>query len=253
MLKPLSLLAIASSLLACNRLGVDDQVAELAADSTTATSDEASLLSATLDGAMTAGVTADQAAAAIAARATARYNPSGCLVVTQTGTHLSLVFSNCVGPRGLRALDGTLEIDITATPDKVIADATATGFQIGRSTLDIAATATLTGTATTQTLAVVTHTVGVGGLGFELEHDGDYAVTWDDRCVSIEGAWSSSRGDASRSTTADVTRCIDECPIGTVTRTTVRGNTIEVTFDGSPTASWSSSRGRSGTFRLACE
>jgi hypothetical protein len=231
MLKSLSLLAIASSLLACPKRGEgDDELAELAADSTTTASDEALLLTATLDGAALPAVTADQAAAAIASRALARYNR----------------------PRGLRALNGTLLIEVSATADKVIADATATDFQIGASILDIAATATLTGSATSQTLAVITHTAGVGGLGFAIEHDGDYAVTWDDRCVSLEGAWSSSRGDASRSTTADITRCIDECPVGTVTRTTVGGRTIELAFDGSSTAAWSSSGGRSGTFQLAC-
>jgi hypothetical protein len=92
----------------------------------------------------------------------------------------------------------------------------------------------------------------VGGRGFEIEHDGDYTVSWTDDCVTVEGAWSSSRGDLARSTTADVTRCRAACPTGTVTRTTVRDDVIEISFDGDATASWSSSRGRSGTFALAC-
>ena len=120
------------------------------------------------------------------------------------------------------------------------------------STLDIAATATYTSSNGTQSLAVVTHTSGVGGAGFEIAHDGDYTVSWDASCVSLEGAWSSSRGELARSTTANVSRCVNECPTGTITRKTVRDNEIDITFDGTSTASWSTSRGGSGTFQLAC-
>ncbi len=257
-MRNLSLLAAALALTACPRRGGGDDdgaLAELSADSTQTTSDEGSLLSGLMDGASAsfAAVTADQAAAALVARAQARYNPNGCLAATQTGATVTLVFANCIGPRGLRALNGTLTANVSVDASgAIVVAASASDFHIGLSTLDIDATATYTGSGASQQLAVVTHTAGVGGLGFSLEHDGDYVLTWDSSCVSLEGSWSTERGEASRSTTADVTRCIDECPIGTITRDTFRGRTIQITFDGSDTASWSSSGGASGTFPLAC-
>ncbi len=251
-----SLLATSLSLTAClaRDRGGDTDTAELAADSTLAANDEAALLSSMLDG--TSGVaplSADGAAAAIAAHLEARYNPSGCVDVTQEGLTITAVFSGCTGPRGLRLLDGTAVLDVSAgAGGAIVVDANATDFHVGQATLDIAATATYTGAGDTQSLAVVTRSGGVGALGYTLEHDGDYTVTWDSDCLTIDGAWSSSRGDLSRSTTANVTRCVAECPIGTVTRDTVRDRHIEITFDGTTTARWTSSAGGSGQFQLAC-
>lgn len=251
-----SLLLATLSLTACkDRDGLDDSVAELAADSTGAVEDEGALLAAAVDGMGSTFVpaTADQAATFIAARAAQRYIPADCVTVTQAGLTVTLAFDGCLGPRGLRELNGTMVLQVSAgAGGAIVVDATASDFHIGLSTLDIDATATYTASAASESLAVVTSTTGVGGRGFELAHDGDYTLTWDDQCVMLEGAWSSSRGDASRATTADVTRCVDACPIGEVTRTTVNGRTITVTFDGTATARWSSSGGRSGEFPLAC-
>ncbi len=244
------------ALTACAANSGEAEVAELTADSTTSASDEGTLLTSAVDGTNISGaapVTPDQVAAAISARAVARYSPAGCVTVTQSGPHVTMAFAGCVGPRGLRALNGTLELALSAGAGGAIAiDASAADFHIGESTLQIAATATYSGNGDSQSLAVLTHTTGVGGLGFAIEHDGNYTVTWDATCVSLAGAWSTQRGDASRSTTADISRCIDACPIGTVTRNTVRDRQVTLTFDGTATASWSSSAGRNGTFPLAC-
>jgi hypothetical protein len=252
-----TLFTVTLSLVACRaRDGGDDgEAAELAADSTQTANEEAALLSSLIDdtSASVAAITADDAAAAIAARAAQRYSPSGCVEVTQNGSNLALEFSGCTGPRGLRQLNGSLALVVSVgAGGAIVVDASANDFQIGGATLDLAATATYTGSGTTQSLAVTTRTAGVGGRGFEIAHDGDYTVTWDSTCVSLEGEWSTDRGDAQRSTTADVMRCIDQCPIGTVTRNTVRDRRIEITFDGSPTARWTSSAGGSGDFPLAC-
>lgn len=255
-MKSLALIVAALSLTACpRRVDIDQEAAEIGVDSTESTSDEGALLSSMLDGAESTGalaITAEQAAAGMASRVAGRYAPAGCVTVEQTGAHLAYTFDNCVGPRGLRAVDGVVEVDVSIDGEAIVAAASATDFHIGLATIEIAATGTYTNTNGTQALAVVTHTTGVGGRGFALEHDGDYTVSWDDDCVTLEGAWSSSRGDLARSTTADVTRCRATCPTGSVTRTTVRDNVIEIVFDGTATASWSSARGRSGTFALDC-
>jgi len=255
-LASLALLAATLTTTAClrDRAGGDADLAEVAADSTVAANDEGALLSSLLDGTSdTSAISADAAASVIASRAAQRYNPAGCVIVTQNGLTVTLEFAGCTGPRGLRQLDGTLVLDVSAgAGGSIVVAASAADFHIGLSTLDIAATATDTGSGATQSLDVGPHTAGVGGLGFDLEHDGDYTVTWDTNCVTLDGAWSTERGDASRSTTADITRCVGQCPVGTVTRHTVRDRQVEVTFDGTATASWTSSSGRSGTFGLAC-
>src|SRR5439155_23905297 len=92
-MRNLTLLTAALSITACARnQGDDSQTAEVAADSTMSTDEEGSLLSGLMDGASSAisAITADQAGAAIVARAQQRYNPSGCVVATQSGTTVTL-------------------------------------------------------------------------------------------------------------------------------------------------------------------
>lgn len=235
--------------------GGDDELAEAAADSAGAAQAEASLLTSVVDGAPTgiAPATPENVATYIATHAAARYAPAGCAAVTQSGLTVTIVFDGCTGPRGLRQLDGTLTL--TAAPaagGAVSVAAHADDLAIGQATIDVDATAVYSGGGGSGSLAVTTHSAGVGPRGFDLAHDGDYTTTWDESCVSIDGAWSSARGDASRSTTASVMRCRDACPEGTVTRTTARGVTIAIDFDGTATASWTSSAGGSGTFPLTC-
>jgi hypothetical protein len=254
----LSTLAALLSLAGCRRGEGDGdaEAIEQAADSTQASQAEASLLAAAIDGSTgTAALpaTAESAAAFITARAGERYTPTNCVTATQAGTTVTLAFAGCTGPRGLRQLDGTLVLAVSeGAGGAVIVDATATAFRIGASTLDIAATATYSVSGATAELAVQTTSSGVGPLGYSIAHDGDYVATWDGSCVTIDGAWSSERGDLARSTTANVTRCLLECPEGTVSRTTVGGRTIDLVFDGTATARWSTSGGATGTFPLAC-
>ena len=244
------------ALTACDR-GVDDEeIAEAAASSSGAGQAEASLLASAVDGALAAGVapaTPETVATFIATHAPGRYAPAGCATVTQAGLTVTIAFDQCTGPRGLRQLDGTLALTVAPAAGGAVAiTAHAVDLSIGRATIDVDATAVYTVTGADHALDVTTHSAGIGPMGYALVHDGDYTATWDASCGAIDGAWSSARGDASRSTTVSVMRCLDACPTGTVTRTTVRGNTIELTFDGTATATWSSSAGGSGSFALPC-
>jgi len=101
-------------------------------------------------------------------------------------------------------------------------------------------------------LDVTTMSSGTGPLGNDFTHSGDYTVSWDADCATVNGSWSTETSDRSRGTTVDLTRCQQGCPTGTVTRDTFAGRTITVTFDGTATASWTSSAGRSGTIELTC-
>lgn len=239
-LATLSLLLLA----ACPRRDADGDLddAERASDSTALSQGEAALLSSVADGA--ASPTAEGVATYIATHAPQRFQPAGCATATQVGASVTLVFAGCTGPRGLRAIEGTLAIATTATT----VTAAATDFQLGRTILDLDTVATLGASA----LEVSTTSSGTGPLGNEIVHDGAYSLSWTATCVSLEGAWSTAGTDRGRATSADLTRCLDECPSGQLARTTVDGRTIEVAYDGTAVARWTTSRGRSGTFALAC-
>lgn len=254
----LTLVALTSltSLTACHRGDDDLDLVETSVDSSTMSQAEASLLASVIDGAggqAARPATPQDVASYIASHAPQRYSPSGCVTVTQSTSSVTLAFAGCTGPRGLRQLDGTLAVNITSAADGAIQLAgTAKGFQLGGSTLDIDATATYTTSGSSASLAVKTHTSGIGSLGRSIDHDGEYTVTWTATCVAVHGAWSTEIGEAGRSTTADVMRCLDQCPTGSISRNTFRNRTITLSFDGSDTATWSSSGGRSGTVQLVC-
>ena len=252
----IAMFATLATLTACHRGDDDLENVETIADSSTVSQGEAALLASVIDGtAVQAALpaTPQDVAGFIAAHAPQRYSPSGCVTVTQAAASVTLAFAGCTGPRGLRQLDGTLTVDVTSAASGAIElTGAARDFQIGGSTLDIDAAATYTMTSSGASLAVATHSAGVGPFGRSIEHDGEYTVTWTASCASVRGAWSTEIGEAGRSTTVDVTGCLDQCPTGSVTRNTFRGRTITLSFDGTDTAAWTISGGRTGTVQLAC-
>lgn len=252
----LTALSTLTSLAACHRGDDDLDNVETAVDSSTVSQAEGSLLASVIDGASgqaALAATPADIAGYIAAHAPQRYSPSGCVTATQAASSVTLAFAGCTGPRGLRQLDGTLVVNVASTTGGAIQlTGMAKDFQLGGSTLDIDTTAVYTATAASASLAITTHTAGVGPLGREIAHDGEYTVSWTATCVGVKGAWSTEIGEAGRSTTADVSRCLDQCPTGSITRNTFRDRTISLTFDGTDRATWSISGGRSGTVDLAC-
>lgn len=242
---------------ACHQSAVtEDEVAALTADSGESGQAEGALFATATDGLSLSSFAApspENGAAYVAAHIGARMQPPECVTATASGANVAVVFDNCTGPRGLRTIDGTLNLAFSAASGGGLqVDASASDFQLGGAIVELAATAIYTDDGTTQMLDVTTSTTGVGPLGYDFAHQGDYTVTWDGTCASVDGAWSTERGDRSRSTTADLTRCEAGCPSGTVVRNTIDDRTITVTFDGSATATWSSSTGRSGSIELLC-
>jgi hypothetical protein len=250
------------SIAACQAQSDQDALsAELAVDSTDVSQSESALLASAVDGAevapaglvAAAGPTPQGVADFIAQHAPQRYQPAGCVTVTQAGLTVKLVFAQCTGPRGLRQLSGELDLTASAGAGGAIdVAAHAVDLEVGQATMTIDSAAVYTVAGATKSLAVTSHGTGTGALGNAITHDGAYTTTWDASCVSIDGSWSTEVGEAGRSTTASVMRCMNECPTGTITRDTFRGRTISITFDGTATATWSTSAGRSGTVALPC-
>ncbi|MBP9087287.1 MAG: hypothetical protein KBG15_14285, partial [Kofleriaceae bacterium] len=194
---------------------------------------------------------AEDVAQRILLRAKARYLPASCVAVTRSGAEVDITLNGCTGPRGLRSVTGSIHVigSITSSGE-LQAVATAQGLMINASIIDINTTAIYS--PSTKTLAVTTAGAGVGPLGNEITRSGAYTVAWTAACATIDGAWSTTVGDAARSTTVQLERCIDSCPTGSVVRHGFLGRTLTVTFDGTAVATWTSSAGRSGTIDLPC-
>jgi len=255
-------LSIASIAAGCARQATNVDSAESAIDSQSSVSAESDLMVANVDGADATALTAltvDQVAAKIAANVAGRWQPSTCATVTQNGASVTITYNDCTGPRGLIHVTGELDLTVSISVAGVISvQGTATGLEVNKAVLDVDVNATLSTNGTMHTLAVTTVGSGTGPLGNDISHQGDYTVTWDSttQCRTLMGHWAteltSSVATASRSNDVNLSRCAGGCPTGTMTHHFLGGQSLTVTFDGSATASWSTSGGKSGTVTLSC-
>lgn len=258
-----SALLAASSLVfgACIDRGADASAdsAESAIDSADSASAEGNVMMSAIDGSDLAGavaITPETAAARIAANISARYQPAGCATVTQTGATIKAVYADCTGPRGLVHVSGELDLVVTVSLQGAItAHATSTALQVNKAELTVDATGTFSTTGTSHQLVVSTTGSGVGPRGLPIEHEGNYTVTWDTatQCHTLDGQWSTEIGARTRSNDVTMSRCAAGCPTGSIAHTFLRGQSVTITFDGTPTATWAGSGGRSGTIALACQ
>lgn len=240
----------------------DSASAELAdakrsVDSATIVQGESALLVSTIEGVGSGNTraksrpTAAQVAAYIAAHAEARYSPPTCVSTNINGSTVILNFNDCTGPRGLRQVTGELAEAVSVDAAGVHVHASASQLQIGQSTMAIDSTIVYTISGGARSMSVMTNGAGTGPLGNSIARQGNYNVTWDASCVATNGSWATTRGENSRSTTAQLKRCEHQCPAGTVTHT-YGGRTITITFDGSAIAKWTTSNGKSGAINLIC-
>ena len=259
-----SFILISSSLFACMRNSTTDvDTAESTVDSSDSVSAEGDVMTAAVDGADVAGFTAATAAdvsARIVANIGLRMQPAGCATVTQSGANITVVYNDCTGPRGLVHVTGELDLVVSLAIDgSITVHGTATNLEVNAATLDVDADAVYKTAGTSHTLTVQTHGSGTGPRGNTIDHVGNYTMTWDtaSECRAIVGDWSTEltqagAASATRSNDVDLERCAGGCPTGTITHHYLGGASITVTFDGTATASWSASTGRSGTVALAC-
>jgi len=237
--------------------GTDVDSAESAIDSSDSVGAESDLMAATMDGAEVTGLlpaTADQIAVRIAANIGPRW-AKGCAKVTQNGANVVITYTDCTGPRGLVHVTGELDVAISVSGTTITAHGTSSGMQINRANIVIDATATYAIAGTTKTLTVATNGSGTGPRGNEIEHEGNYTITWDSasQCRTIAGDWHTDLGARERSNNVNLSRCDGGCPTGSVTHHFLGGASVTITFDGTATAAWSASNGRSGTVALSCQ
>lgn len=260
-MKKLSAVLLAgSALVGCMRNSDDDLVsAEGALDTAESVQAEADLMAVNLEGADAMALTSDEVAVRIAANIGLRW-PTSCRTIEQNGNAITVTYNDCTGPRGLLHVSGQLVLTVQVKTDGSISvHGTSGNMTLNDAQLMVDVEALYTRSGTTHTVDVVTTGHAIGPRGSDLDHVGDYTVTVDGatQCRSLIGSWATEAElvdgrTATRSTTADVTRCMGGCPTGTVTRTFRNGVTLTITFDGTSTAQWETSGGRSGTKLLRC-
>lgn len=235
----------------------DAAFAEEAADSVETGESESALLVAATD-AVGASMTAEEAATAAAGAVDQRFSPAGCAVAEVQGTTVLYTLTDCTGPFGVARIDGSVQVTFSVASDGLHATIAGSGVSARGATLELDADALYTESGTARTLTVNTAGTATGPRGRQVERSGSYTVSWDAaaQCASLDGAWSTEAGARTWSTeVSGLQRCADQCPAagGRIEHTGgVQGVTITIEFDGSDTASWSSSRGQSGTIDLMC-
>ncbi len=235
----------------CHRLAViSDELAaaEQGSDSAQVTSDEAAVLTVTVDGTENARLVDPQApptpaAVATTAAANARNDliPTTCFTATVADDTVTYSFNDCTGPRGLVHLNGVIDVVYSTDDAGIHAHATTTDFAVNNSTLSFDDMATYTVVNGDKSLAVQLSGDATGPLGNHFTRAGSYTVTWTSTCETLDGEWSVTAAVGTRSTTVtDFNVCKGACPGagGTISHTYRTGLVINITFDGTAVAHW---------------
>jgi hypothetical protein len=253
---------LATSLVACMRNGDEEVSAESALDSADSVHAEGNLMMANIDGAdMTAAaaLTPEEIAVRIAGNIGLRW-PSSCRTIETNGNAITITYNDCTGPRGLFHVSGQLVLTVQLKLDgSILVHGSSGDLTVNDAHLVVDVDATYSLSGTNHVLTVSTQGSATGPRGNDLEHVGDYTITWDtlSQCGSLVGSWATEATladgtTASRSTNVNMMKCAGACPVGTVMRTFRNGVSLTVTFDGTAEASWETSTGRSGTVALVC-
>lgn len=237
--------------------GEDAGFAAEALDSVEGSSTESALAVPAFEGA-DPQVTAAQMAQSAASRAGTFYQPPGCVTASSLQNTVTWVLKDCTGPRGMVHVTGTVVAVITGAANaERTAHVTSTGLQVNGATVDVDSEVVWMKSGAFRTVTVTTSSKGTGSRGNAFTHSGSWTSTWDDTCISLDGAWSTQAGLRKWSTTvAGWKRCEGMCPSAggsIVYAGGLNDVTVTVTASGGPTAAWTSSRGRSGTVDLYCQ
>jgi len=261
----LASLAASLALTACvKRDTTDTDSADSIVDDSDTTEAEGNVMMATVDGADASGIAAldtPSVSARIVSNVGVRWMPAGCATATSDGNgNVKIDLNDCTGPRGLVHVTGEIDLAVSVSVSGGISvHATASGLDVNAATLDLDATADYAVVGGQHTLTVQSTASGTGPRGTSIDHQGDYTVSWDptNACRSITGDWSTDfagpNRSAERSNAVDLTRCDAGCPTGSITHHGLLGLVINITFDGTNVAQWSTSNGLSGTVNLRCQ
>ncbi len=262
-LRNLILTAVLFSLVACGRSESDADEADDAVETSSSTSSESALVSAAADG--VTGFPSASTDEELATTASVKMKggvSNGCATVTQALNVVTYVMVDCTGRYGLLKVSGTMKVTYTHQPGGVIkVDAEGTGLTVNGGTLDLSVVSLYSRTAAgLETASITTKSKGTGKKSNSGERIGTYVLVRDSAaaCVTLNGQWSTSwNGSRTATSTTQVEhfqKCAAACPAsgGVIIHTGTHGKAVTVTLDGSSTAAWTNSVGKSGTVELSC-
>jgi hypothetical protein len=190
--------------------------------------------------------------------ASALYFPRGCLMATadtaaQTVTY---TFTDCAGPNGIFKIRGTVVATYATAPGKLTLNLVGNDLIVNRSTIDWTATAEITNTGADRSMHWKGALSGTTPRGKTFSRTNDKVVTWrfGERCFGVSGVSEGQVRDRFlRTEIADFRRCQGGCPEagGRITISNANKVKVEITFDGTKRATYTSPKGQT-TFELAC-
>lgn len=248
-----------TSLAACSGLSEEASNADDADESASVTSSESALTTEMSDEVtQPVSMSASDVATAASKRVGTHLKPAGCLTTTVTGATVVYTMKDCTGPYGLVHVTGTVTaVYSRGNAGEIQVAITGSGIQANKAVLDLDATVKASQANGVRTADVVCNSAGTGPRGNSVSRKGEYTATYDSNseCITVNGTWTTTAGVRSASTqVANYKRCKGICPAagGSIVHSSLRSNIVTVSYDGSATASWATSGGKSGTVSLVC-
>lgn len=190
--------------------------------------------------------------------ASALYFPRGCLQATAdtVARTVTYVFTNCAGPNGIFKVRGTVVATYATAPGKLTLNLVGNDLLVNRSTIDWTATAEITNTGADRSMHWKGALSGITPRGKTFSRTNEKLITWrfGERCFGVSGV---SEGEVrDRFLRTEITgfrRCQGGCPEagGRITISNENKLKVDITFDGTKRATFTSPKGQT-TFELAC-
>ena len=187
--------------------------------------------------------------------------PAGCLTETEdtAKSTVTYAFDGCTGPLGLVELTGTITVGWQVAGSQLTLDFSASGFQINRATVDNwQATAVITSNGDQRSMDWNAQLSGTTGSGRPFNRTNQKSVQWTVgvACLSASGQSSGDILGANLQTTVvSWQRCADSCPQAgseISVKNVDKGDTIDIKYDGGPTAELTLDGSKQVEIRLAC-
>lgn len=239
--------------------GTDSSVAEIDAELVTS-----SLISPTQSGGSLTLASTDELGADgagtqnIGDGAKALYFPRTCVSVTadQPTRTVTYAFDSCTGPNGIFRINGTIKATYTTSPGLLVLDLVGTHLQVNRAVVDWSAHAEIKANGTEREMTWKGSLSGTTGKGKTFSRTNEKVVTWrfGERCYAVSGVSEGKVRDRYlRTEITGFRRCQGACPEagGKITISNESKLKVEITFDGTRRATYSSPKGTT-TFDLAC-
>jgi hypothetical protein len=199
------------------------------------------------------------ATAAVGDGAKALYFPKGCLTVTSDDAAKTVTydFADCAGPNGIFKIRGRVLATYATAPGVLTLNLVGNDLQVNRSTVDWTAHATISSAGLAREMHWQGTLSGTTARGKTFSRTNTKDVTWrfGERCYGVSGVSEGTVRDRFlRTEITDFRRCQGACPEagGKITISNAAKLKVEITFDGTSQATYTTPKG-SVTFDLACK